>query len=196
MIVCSCESLNQNPTVLKFKNGSCYEVNEMVVYSISWYVHTQGNISNGMLHGRGVYKWADGTIYEVKLHIICCSNNTSFIDLHINYTSFFRENSNITPSQVLELITGQMEGTINTLNISCFITHSWYEGQVLNGLRHGHGTYQCSDQKTSYTGQWVNGQRHGKVPAGISVIRFHVTRVKQFMTHTGCVTMTANGEIM
>jgi hypothetical protein len=35
-----------------------------------------------------------------------------------------------------------------------------YEGEVLNGLRHGHGTMEFRNGNT-YTGEWVNDQFHG-----------------------------------
>lgn len=37
-----------------------------------------------------------------------------------------------------------------------------YSGQVLEGLRHGHGTYQCTTTGKKYTGDWVCGKREGK----------------------------------
>ena len=40
---------------------------------------------------------------------------------------------------------------------------STYEGDVINGLRHGFGTFMCANGRTSYTGHWQNGKRNGKV---------------------------------
>ncbi|XP_015249087.1 PREDICTED: radial spoke head 10 homolog B-like [Cyprinodon variegatus] len=39
---------------------------------------------------------------------------------------------------------------------------STYTGEVLRGIRHGLGTYQCAKEGVSYTGQWHHGKRHGK----------------------------------
>ncbi len=40
--------------------------------------------------------------------------------------------------------------------------HSYYEGQVVNGLRHGKGVYTNSKEGVVYEGEWKNGLRHGK----------------------------------
>lgn len=40
---------------------------------------------------------------------------------------------------------------------------SYYEGDVLDGLRHGHGVYHSAGGQVSYTGIWDGGKRHGKV---------------------------------
>ena len=40
---------------------------------------------------------------------------------------------------------------------------SVYEGEVLEGLRHGFGTFHCGHNKLSYTGEWRKGRKHGKV---------------------------------
>lgn len=40
---------------------------------------------------------------------------------------------------------------------------STYEGQVLNGRRHGFGLFKCRTQPVSYIGHWCHGRRHGKV---------------------------------
>lgn len=58
---------------------------------------------------------------------------------------------------------------ISTLSITscmqCFVVyiHSTYNGDVVNGLRHGVGTFVDSTGKLSYTGEWTNGKRNGKV---------------------------------
>ena len=40
---------------------------------------------------------------------------------------------------------------------------SSYEGDLVNGLRHGTGTFYCSNMQMSYSGEWCLGKRHGKV---------------------------------
>ena len=40
---------------------------------------------------------------------------------------------------------------------------STYEGEVVNGVRHGFGMFKCSTQPVSYIGHWCHGKRHGKV---------------------------------
>ena len=34
---------------------------------------------------------------------------------------------------------------------------------MLNGLRHGNGTYTCPERGLCYSGQWHKGKRHGEV---------------------------------
>jgi hypothetical protein len=38
---------------------------------------------------------------------------------------------------------------------------SFYEGQVVNGLRHGKGSYTNPKEGVVYEGDWKNGLRHG-----------------------------------
>ncbi|CAJ1378162.1 unnamed protein product [Effrenium voratum] len=38
---------------------------------------------------------------------------------------------------------------------------SKYEGELLRGMRNGEGSYQSQDGKTRYDGQWLDGKRHG-----------------------------------
>ena len=45
----------------------------------------------------------------------------------------------------------------------CFMYCSTYEGDVVQGKRHGHGTFRWKDNTMSYTGDWVQGLRTGKV---------------------------------
>lgn len=40
---------------------------------------------------------------------------------------------------------------------------STYEGEVVNGIRHGFGMFKSSTQPVSYIGHWCHGKRHGKV---------------------------------
>ena len=37
---------------------------------------------------------------------------------------------------------------------------------MLNGLRHGFGTFRSADGKCSYQGEWCKGRKHGKVKLG------------------------------
>ena len=45
----------------------------------------------------------------------------------------------------------------------CYLHCSTYEGDVVQGKRHGHGTFRWKDSAMSYTGDWVQGLRTGKV---------------------------------
>ena len=37
-----------------------------------------------------------------------------------------------------------------------------YEGDVLDGLRHGYGTMTFTDSPVVYEGEWQMGKRHGR----------------------------------
>eukprot|EP00242_Pyramimonas_sp_CCMP2087_P006915 CAMPEP_0198223858 /NCGR_PEP_ID=MMETSP1445-20131203/94385_1 /TAXON_ID=36898 /ORGANISM="Pyramimonas sp., Strain CCMP2087" /LENGTH=301 /DNA_ID=CAMNT_0043902837 /DNA_START=213 /DNA_END=1115 /DNA_ORIENTATION=- len=37
-----------------------------------------------------------------------------------------------------------------------------YDGPLVNGLRHGHGTYEYPNRFFKYSGEYVNGKKHGK----------------------------------
>ena len=53
---------------------------------------------------------------------------------------------------------------------------STYEGDVVNGLRHGCGTFVSADKKSSYNGEWHGGKRNGKVIKSIGSKRnLHTT---------------------
>ena len=43
-----------------------------------------------------------------------------------------------------------------------FFNCSTYTGQVMNGLRHGQGTYSCAVTGSTYVGEWVGGRREGR----------------------------------
>ncbi|XP_075239226.1 radial spoke head 10 homolog B-like isoform X2 [Convolutriloba macropyga] len=43
-----------------------------------------------------------------------------------------------------------------------WVDGSTYEGEVVNGLRHGSGTFNCPARGLCYTGQWYKGKRHGE----------------------------------
>ena len=45
-------------------------------------------------------------------------------------------------------------------------TYSTYTGDVVNGMRHGSGTYHSTATNTTYTGEWVDGKREGIVREG------------------------------
>lgn len=38
----------------------------------------------------------------------------------------------------------------------------WYEGDFINGYRHGRGMMVDGENHYMYTGQWHKGLRHGK----------------------------------
>lgn len=51
---------------------------------------------------------------------------------------------------------------LHTMNTHA-MSFSTYDGDVVNGLRHGVGTYVDKEGKLSFTGEWDQGKRHGKV---------------------------------
>lgn len=53
-----------------------------------------------------------------------------------------------------------------SFTLLCIINFSFpstYCGDVVNGLRHGVGTYVDKNGILTYIGEWFHGKRHGKV---------------------------------
>ncbi|OWK11449.1 RSPH10B [Cervus elaphus hippelaphus] len=63
---------------------------------------------------------------------------------------------------------------------------STYEGEVVNGKRHGFGMFKCSTQPVSYIGHWCHGKRHGKVEYAILRNITELRRIYNFYSSLGC----------
>jgi len=82
----------------------------------------EGEFKDGMMHGAGTYTWCDGVVYAGTF--------------------------------AFNKVTG--EGTFTWPDGSIYV------GQVRNGLRHGSGRFQCGSSPAHYDGEWVDGRRHGQ----------------------------------
>ena len=56
--------------------------------------------------------------------------------------------------------------------VGCYIFSDGcvYKGEVMAGVRHGHGRYENPSTQISYEGDWVHGKRHGKVFEEVTVL--------------------------
>ena len=58
--------------------------------------------------------------------------------------------------------TGQHIWLLNRISRSQYATRNMYDGEFVNGLRHGFGRFQYANGAL-YTGQWKGDMKHGKV---------------------------------
>ena len=122
----SCQSTNY--TTIDFSDGS----------------YTGEIDSKGRKHGKGVYKWLDGSTYEGDFKK----------DLRHGNGLFKWSNGESYKGDYLEdERTGQ--------GLYTWPDGSYYEGSFLVGKRHGQGTYYSADG-TSYFGNWFDDLQHGE----------------------------------
>lgn len=62
-------------------------------------------------------------------------------------------------------------------SLQCLCCCSTYEGDVVNGVRHGVGVLHAVSLGITYSGDWVMGKQHGKVTV------FHVLSIR-IMLHS------------
>lgn len=99
-------------------------------------------------HGVGSIRFKNGSQYEgnIKYGIMESTPETpSFIT--------FKNGTMYRGDMKQNKITGNGE--------YIFPEGSTYVGQVLNGLRHGNGTYENKTENLKYEGSWINGLKHG-----------------------------------
>lgn len=101
------------------------------------------------LHGEGSIVLKNGLMYKGSIkHGLLNSEGTE--GSHIifpnktNYAGEIKEN----------VITGK--------GWYIFDTENEYDGDLVNGLRHGVGNYKSKDDSVKYTGEWKKGLKHGK----------------------------------
>lgn len=99
----------------------------------------------GFYHGKGVITFYGGMVYSGSLQRGQMHGHGTYQWSNgIKYTGEFH----------LTRITGQ--------GIYTWSDGSTYEGDVVNGLRHGYGSFRSADKNKSYTGEWNESKRHGK----------------------------------
>lgn len=111
---------------LLFKNGSTYE----------------GDVLNGMLHGKGLYIWPDGVRY---------TGDFQFNHLTGQGVYEWPDGSTYKGEVLSSLRSGF--GVFTQKNVT-------YEGEWLNGLRHGQGKLLHASG-TVYQGSFFRGNKHG-----------------------------------
>ncbi|CAH0557529.1 unnamed protein product [Brassicogethes aeneus] len=126
-----------------------------------------GEVSEGIMHGKGTFYWTDGTIYEGTFNEGFPTGIGKMIlpDLATYNGEFFK---------------GEFHGggTLNVINTSMIYSGNWndgkkcagwllyqpkdwYEGEWLEGHRHGFGFRQYR-MGGCYEGSWIKGEKSGK----------------------------------
>ena len=106
-------------------------------------------------------KWDIRIVLFFVLHVKWDSRIVLFFVLHMKWDSRLLQRDN----SVLCVTYEMRQQTIAERHSCslCFMYCSTYEGDVVQGKRHGHGTFRWKDNTMSYTGDWVQGLRTGKV---------------------------------
>jgi len=111
--------------------------------------HYRGEFVKGMMHGRGLYTWADGTTYEGDFAWNCISGRGVFT---------WPDGATYDGELLDGLRHGEGSFTSSTSNGNGLA----YSGQWRAGKRHGRGTLWYDQSRTSYyEGEWQDNFRHG-----------------------------------
>ncbi|XP_031691132.1 radial spoke head 10 homolog B isoform X8 [Oncorhynchus kisutch] len=108
---------------------------EGVAYFQGGHVY-KGMFSVGVMHGHGLYTWADGVKYEGTIYY------------NQEATSWYEG----------ELVNNNREGW----GVRCYPSGNLYEGQWRNNVRHGEGRMRWLQLGQQYSGIWENGVQHGQ----------------------------------
>ncbi|XP_071250275.1 radial spoke head 10 homolog B isoform X4 [Salvelinus alpinus] len=108
---------------------------EGVAYFQGGHVY-KGMFSVGVMHGHGLYTWADGVKYEGTIYY------------NQEATSWYEG----------ELVNNNREGW----GVRCYPSGNLYEGQWRNNVRHGEGRMRWLPLGQQYSGIWENGVQHGQ----------------------------------
>nr|XP_005304751.1 radial spoke head 10 homolog B2 isoform X4 [Chrysemys picta bellii] len=95
----------------------------------------RGMFSEGLMHGHGIYTWADGVKYEGTIYY------------NREGTSWYEG----------DWVNNIKDGW----GIRCYKSGNIYEGQWEKNVRHGEGRMRWLTTNQEYTGQWINGIQHG-----------------------------------
>lgn len=104
-----------------------------------------GQYMLGKRHGYGQMVYNDGAVYAGHWRNDLCDGDGVYIG-----------------------VTGEMqvgnfrEDYLNGVAKINFPNGDVYEGQCLNNVRHGEGTYTWKENSSTYAGEWKDGVRHGK----------------------------------
>ena len=127
--------------VYRWNNGNSYD----------------GEWENGNFHGHGIFRWADGDMYDGEWKNDKRHGNGKWFNADGSYYTGVWEDGTVVSSTEMvtssEKVTGVKRERVEYDNGS-------YEGEIVDGLRHGKGKYTWSNG-SEYEGDWVKGKRCG-----------------------------------
>ena len=133
----------------KFHGYGVYRWNNGCTYEGEW--------ENGSFCGYGIYRWADGDMYDGEWKNDKRHGNGKWFNADGSYyTGVWENGTRVSASEMIgssEKVTGVKRERVTYDNGS-------YEGEIVDGLRHGKGKYTWSNG-SEYEGDWVKGKRCG-----------------------------------
>ena len=131
----------------------------------------EGQMKNGLRHGKGVYIFADGEKYEGefvkgKRHgkgTYIWKNGEKYVGSwsngkkHGEGIAYYKDGS----SKKVVYDNGKLVSKKPNNVKKTYDDGSYYEGEMVNGKRHGKGTYYWASGN-KYIGEWKNGKKHGE----------------------------------
>ena len=132
--------------------AGCFHTQDPASPGIAKFVggnHYRGEFVKGMMHGRGLYTWADGTTYEGDFSWNCITGKGIFT---------WPDGATYAGELLDGLRHGEGSFTASISNGNGLA----YSGQWRAGKRHGKGTLWYDQSRSSYyEGEWQDNFRHG-----------------------------------
>jgi len=121
----------------------------------------EGDWVDGSFEGYGIYRFPDGSVYEGewKNDQRHGKGKYTFADGSY-YTGEWKNGENIRASKTVKPAVEASKATGTKTVHHSYDSGATYDGEVLNGKRHGHGIYRWADGDR-YEGEFVNNQRTG-----------------------------------
>lgn len=131
-------------------------------------IEYDGSWQNGHMHGQGSIKFPDGVSYSGSFEVDSISGSGASCGKSGKtggcHAGSIKVCTRVPHHQLVATcpLTRQ-----NRLFRTRTQVYSWgegasYEGEVLNGLRHGYGRLSVAGSPVVFEGQWHQGKRHGK----------------------------------
>ncbi len=122
-------------------------------------MNSKGEFDSGEVHGIGKVQWTDGVTYEGELtdNTITGKGTYTWLDKRFVWSK----------KSLRVRLAGKWRFPLMTID-QCSPWHvssmiSTYTGDVLRGIRQGHGVFKSTTSPVVYDGDWVNAHRHGQV---------------------------------
>ena len=158
-------------TIIQSYEGDRGERGEYSGYGVATFVGRnsyEGLFVNGVMHGRGRYRWANGMHYEGEFHY---NQITGYGRYEWPDQSFYEGevlNGVRHGVGLFKTLTSRVSysgqwahGKRHGRGIMYYGEHSWYKGDWVDSIRHGWGVRRFTTGNV-YEGQWSRGKRHGE----------------------------------